>query len=127
MKHFYSTYVSSDNKSSHEDNVLIAADSPEEAKAKVQAWVASKNRELDRMDEPFEMPRSWFVGGWHKHQNGWRWYEANAFGTKENGKIRILYGYIFAPNKKFVKDKLKEKGYPAIGYISREDWNVYIK
>ncbi len=56
-----------------------------------------------------------------------RWYEANAFGTKENGKIRFFYGYIFAPNKKFVKDKLKEKGYPAIGYISREDWNVYIK
>ncbi len=127
MKHFYSTYVSSDNKNSHEDNVLIAADSQEEAKEKVQAWVTSKHRELDRMDEPFDMPRSWFVGGWHKHKNGWRWYEANAFGTKEDGKIRFFYGYIFAPNKKFVKNKLIEKGYPAIGYISREDWNVYIK
>ena len=137
MKHFYSTFVSSiyirdidaefPDFSSYDDNVLIAADSPEEAKAKVEAWLASKHRELYRMDESFAMPRKDFVGGWRKHKNGWRWYEVNAFGTKENGKIKAFFGYIFAPNKKFVKDKIVEMGYPAIGYISREDWTEYIK
>lgn len=137
MKHFYSTFVSSiyirdidaefPDFSSYDGNVLIAADSPEEANAKVEAWLASKHRELYRMDEPFAMPRKDFVGGWRKHKNGWRWYEVNAFGTKENGKIKAFFGYIFAPNKKFVKDKIVEMGYPAIGYISREDWTEYIK
>ena len=127
MKHFYSLYVRSDCKSNHEDNVLIAADTTEEAKAKVEAWVVSIHRELDRMDEPFAIPRKDFVGGWKKKQNGWRWYEVNACGTKENGKLRFFYGYIFAPNEKFVKEKIAEMKYPCILYISRTDWNVYIK
>ena len=127
MKYFYSTYVRSDCRTCHEDNVLIAADSPEEAKAKVEAWVVSMHRELDRMDEPFAIPRNEFVGGWHKHKSGWRWYEANAFGTRKNGRFKVFFGYIFAPNMKFVKDKIVEMDYPAIGYICRGYWNVYIK
>ena len=137
MNYLYSTYVSSfyyrnvDSEISdsyhHEDNILIAAESQEEAKAKVEAWVASKHRKLDRMDEPFDMPRKWFIGGWKQKQKGRKWYEVNACGIKENGKLQFFYGYIFAPNKKFVKDKLKEMGYPCFLYISKEDWNVYIK
>ena len=101
MKHFYSTYVSSSyyrnvdaeipNSYHHGDNVLIAADSPEEAKTKVEVWGASKHRELYRMDEPFAICSKEFVGGWHKHKSGWRWYEANAFGTKENGRINWIF------------------------------------
>ena len=85
MNYLYSTYVSSfyyrnvDSEISdsyhHEDNILIAAESQEEAKAKVEAWVASKHRKLYRMDEPFDMPRKWFIGGWKQKQKGRKWYE----------------------------------------------------
>lgn len=109
------------------DNVLARANSPEEAMEKAEKWAISKRREVYRIDKPFAMPCRWFIGGWREKQKGWRWYEVNAFGTKENGKIKAFFGYIFAPNKKFVKDMIVEMDYPAIGYICRAVWNVYIK
>lgn len=137
MKHFYGTYVSSfyyrnihaeiPNSYHHEDNVLIAAEDPEEARYKVETWIISKHRELDRMDEPFAMQRKCFIGGWKEKQNGWRWYEANACDKKGKGKLCFFYGYIYAPNKKFVEDKIKELGYLCILCICRTDWNEYIK
>ena len=137
MRYLYSTYVESEYSWNvdaeipdccyHGDNILIAAESLEEANSKVEAWIASKRRFLYRMNDPFALPRRWFLGGWHEKKKGWRWYETNACGTKKNGKLRIFYGYIFAPNKKFVANKLKEMGYPCIALIYREDWSVYIK
>lgn len=111
----------------YQDNVLVRANSPEDAMEETEKWAISKRREVYRIDKPFAMPCRWFIGGWREKQKGWRWYEANACGTKENGKLRFFYGYIFAPNKKFVKEKIIEMGYPCILYISREIWNVLLK
>lgn len=137
MKYYYSTYIVSNyyrNINSddpemymHEDSALIAANSPEEAIKKAEKWVIAKRREMMHINEPFAIPRNWFFDGWQERKKGWRWYEVSAVGTRENGRCKVVYGYIFAPNKKYIKQKLKEMGTPSIIIISRADWNSFIK
>jgi hypothetical protein len=111
----------------HEDNVLIAANSAEEAISKAKEWVLSKHREVMQITVQFTIPRNDFIDGWQECKKGWRWYNVNATGIRENGKLKVVYGYIFAPNKKYVKQKLKEMGVPMIFYISRENYDLFIK
>lgn len=137
MKHYYSTYIASNyyrNINSddpemymHEDSALIAANSAEEAISIAKDWVLSKRREVVQITVQFTMPRNELLDGWQERKKGWRWYEVNATGIRENGKIKVVYGYMFAPNKKYVKQKLKEMGTPSIIIISRADWNSFIK
>ena len=137
MKHYYSTYIVSNyyrNINSddpelymHEDNALIAANSAEEAISKAKEWVLSKRREVMQITVQFTIPRNEFIDGWQERKKGWRWYEVNATGVRENGKLKVVYGYMFAPNKKYVKQKLKEMGVPVIFYISRENYDLFIK
>lgn len=112
----------------YEDNVLVRANSPEEAMEKAEKWAISKRREVYRIDKPFAMPCRWFIGGWREKRKGWRWYEVHAFGEGKDGRHRKdVYGYIWAPNKKYVAERLREMGAPLISYISREIWNVLLK
>ena len=112
----------------YEDNVLVRANSPEEAMEKAEKWAKSKRREVNRIDDPFAMPCRWFIGGWREKQKGWRWYEVHAFGDgKDERHWKDVYGYIWAPNKKYVAERLREMGAPLISYISREMWNVLLK
>lgn len=137
MKHYYSTYIVSNyyrNINSddpelymHEDNALIAANSAEEAISKAKEWVLSKRREVMQITVQFTIPRNEFIDGWQERKKGWRWYEVNATGIRENGKLKVVYGYMFAPNIKYVKQKLKEMGVPVIFYISRENYDLFIK
>ena len=137
MKHYYSTYIVSNyyrNINSddpeiymHEDSALIAANSAEEAISKAKEWVLSKRREVMQITVQFTIPRNEFIDGWQERKKGWRWYEVNATGIRENGKLKVVYGYIFAPNIKYVKQKLKEMGTAKIILLSREDWNVFIR
>ena len=137
MKFYYSTYIVSNyyrNINSddpkmymHEDRALIAANSAEEAISKAKEWVLSKRREVMDISEPFAIPRNELLDGWQERKKGWRWYEVSAVGTRENGRRKVVYGYIFAPNKKYVKQKLKEMGVPMIFYISRENYDLFIK
>jgi hypothetical protein len=137
MKYYYSTYIESNYYRNihsdepllymHGENVLIAANSSEEAIKKAESWVLSKRREVMDIREPFAIPRNEFFDGWQERKKGWRWYEVNAAGIREKGKLKVVYGYIFAPNKKYVKQKLKEMGTPSIIIISRADWNSFIK
>lgn len=137
MKHYYSIYIASNyyrNISSddpeiymHEDSALIAANSAEEAISKAKEWVLSKRREVMQITVQFTIPRNELLDGWQKRKKGWRWYEVSAVGTRENGRRKVVYGYIFAPNKKYVKQKLIEMGVPTIFYISKEYWNLFIK
>ena len=137
MKHYYSTYIVSNyyrNINSddpelymHEDNALIAANSAEEAISKAKEWVLSKRREVMQIMVQFTIPRNELLDGWQERKKGWRWYEVNATGVRENGKLKVVYGYMFAPNKKYVKQKLKEMGVPVIFYISRENYDLFIK
>lgn len=137
MKYYYSTYIVSNyyrNINSddpemymHEDSALIAANSPEEAIEKAEKWVLSKHREVMQIEVRFPHPRNEFFDGWQERKPGWRWYEVSAVGTRENGRRKVVYGYIFAPNKKYVKQKLKEMGVPMIFYISRGNYDLFIK
>lgn len=137
MKHYYSIYIASNyyrNISSddpeiymHEDSALIAANSAEEAISKAKEWVLSKRREVMQITVQFTIPRNELLDGWQKRKKGWRWYEVSATGVRENGKLKVVYGYMFAPNKKYVKQKLKEMGVPIIFYISRENYDLFIK
>ena len=137
MKFYYSTYIVSNyyrNINSddpelymHEDNALIAANSAEEAISKAKEWVLSKRREVMQIMVQFTIPRNELLDGWQERKKGWRWYEVSAVGTRENGRRKVVYGYIFAPNKKYVKQKLKEMGVPVIFYISRENYDLFIK
>ena len=137
MKYYYSTYIESNYYRNihsdepllymHGENVLIAANSSEEAIKKAESWVQSKRREVMHIEEPFAIPRNEFFDGWQERKKGWRWYEVNAAGICEKGKLKVLYGYMFAPNKKYVKQKLKEMGVPMIFYISRENYDLFIK
>ena len=137
MKYYYSTYIESyyyrnihSNEPllyMHGENVLIAANSSEEAIKKAESWVQSKRREVMNIEEPFAIPRNEFFDGWQERKPGWRWYEVSAVGTRENGRRKVVYGYIFAPNKKYVTQKLIEMGVPTIFYISKEYWNLFIK
>jgi hypothetical protein len=137
MKHYYSTYIASNyyrNINSddpeiymHEDSALIAANSAEEAISKAKEWVLSKRRELMQVTVQFTIPRNELLDGWQERKKGWRWYEVNATGVRENGKLKVVYGYMFAPNIKYVKQKLKEMGTAKIIILSREDWNVFIR
>ena len=137
MKYYYSAYILSNyyrNINSddpelymHEDNALIAANSAEEAISKAKEWVLSKRREVMQITVQFTIPRNEFIDGWQERKKGWRWYEVNATGVRENGKLKVVYGYMFAPNKKYVKQKLKEMGVPVIFYISRENYDLFIK
>ena len=137
MKNYYSTYIVSNyyrNISSddpeiymHEDSALIAANSAEEAISKAKDWVLSKRREVMQITVQFTIPRKELLDGWQERKKGWRWYEVNATGIRENGKLKVVYGYMFAPNIKYVKQKLKEMGTPKIIILSREDWNVFIR
>ena len=137
MKFYYSTYIVSNyyrNINSddpelymHEDNALIAANSAEEAISKAKEWVLSKRREVMQIMVQFTIPRNELLDGWQERKKGWRWYEVSAVGTRENGRRKVVYGYIFAPNKKYVKQKLKEMGVPMIFYISRENYDLFIK
>ena len=111
----------------HEDSALIAANSAEEAISKAKEWVLSKRREVMDISEPFAIPRNELLDGWQERKKGWRWYEVSATGVRENGKLKVVYGYMFAPNKKYVKQKLKEMGVPMIFYISRENYDLFIK
>lgn len=111
----------------HEDNALIAANSSEEAIKKAEKWVLSKHREVMQIEVRFPHPRNEFFDGWQERKKGWRWYNVNATGVRENGKLNVVYGYMFAPNKKYVKQKLKEMGVPMIFYISRENYDLFIK
>lgn len=137
MKFYYSTYIVSNyyrNINSddpelymYEDNALIAANSAEEAISKAKEWVLSKRREVMQITVQFTIPRNEFIDGWQERKKGWRWYEVNATGIRENGKLKVVYGYMFAPNIKYVKQKLKEMGVPVIFYISRENYDLFIK
>ncbi len=134
MKYYYSTYIVSNyyrNINSddpelymHEDNALIAANSAEEAISKAKEWVLSKRREVMQIMVQFTIPRNELLDGWQERKKGWRWY---ATSIRENGKRKVVYGYMFAPNKKYVKQKLKEMGVPVIFYISRENYDLFIK
>lgn len=137
MKYYYSAYILSNYYRNihsdepllymHGDNALIAANSPEEAIEKAEKWVLSKHREVMQIEVRFPHPRNEFFDGWQERKKGWRWYEVNATGVRENGKLKVVYGYMFAPNKKYVKQKLKEMGVPVIFYISRENYDLFIK
>ena len=137
MKNYYSTYIVSNyyrNINSddpeiymHEDSALIAANSAEEAISKAKEWVLSKRREVMQIMVQFTIPRKELLDGWQERKKGWRWYEVNATGIRENGKLKVVYGYMFAPNIKYVKQKLKEMGTAKIIILSREDWNVFIR
>ena len=137
MKYYYSAYILSNYYRNihsdepllhmHEDNALIAANSSEEAIKKAEKWVLSKHREVMQIEVRFPHPRNEFFDGWQERKPGWRWYEVNATGVRENGKLKVVYGYMFAPNKKYVKQKLKEMGTPSIIIITRTDWNSFIK
>ena len=137
MKHYYSTYIVSNyyrNINSddpeiymHEDSALIAANSAEEAISKAKDWVLSKRQEVMQITVQFTIPRKELLDGWQERKKGWRWYEVNATSIRENRKLKVLYGYMFAPNIKYVKQKLKEMGTAKIIILSREDWNVFIR
>ena len=137
MKYYYSTYIVSNyyrNINSddpemymHEDSALIAANSAEEAISKAKEWILSKRREVMQITVQFTIPQNEFIDGWQERKKGWRWYEVSATGVRENGKLKVVYGYMFAPNKKYVKQKLKEMGVPMIFYISRENYDLFIK
>lgn len=137
MKHYYSTYIVSNyyrNINSddpeiymHEDSALIATNSAEEAISKAKDWVLSKRQEVMQITVQFTIPRKELLDGWQERKKGWRWYEVNATGIRENGKLKVVYGYMFAPNIKYVKQKLKEMGTAKIIILSREDWNVFIR
>ena len=137
MKYYYSTYIVSNyyrNINSddpemymHEDSALIAANSAEEAISKAKEWILSKRREVMQITVQFTIPQNEFIDGWQERKKGWRWYEVSATGVRKNGKLKGVYGYMFAPNKKYVKQKLKEMGVPMIFYISRENYDLFIK
>ena len=137
MKYYYSTYILSNYYRNihsdepllhmHEDNALIAANSSEEAIKKAEKWVLSKHREVMQIEVRFPHPRNEFFDGWQERKKGWRWYEVNATGIRENGKLKVVYGYMFAPNKEYIKQKLIEMGVPSIIILSREDWNLFIR
>ena len=137
MRYYYSTYIVSNyyrNINSddpemymHEDNALIAANSAEEAISKAKEWVLSKRREVMQIMVQFTIPQNELLDGWQERKKGWRWYNVNATGVCENGKLKVVYGYMFAPNKKYVKQKLKEMGVPVIFYISRKNYDLFIK
>lgn len=119
MKHYYSTYIVSNyyrNINSddpeiymHEDSALIAANSAEEAISKAKEWVLSKRREVMQIMVQFTIPRNELLDGWQERKKGWRWYEVNATGIRENGKLKVVYGYICSKQRVY-KAKTNRNG-----------------
>ena len=67
----------------------------------------SKHREVMQIEVRFPHPRNEFFDGWQERKPGWRWYEVSAVGTRKNGRRKVVYGYIFAPNKSMLSKNSK--------------------
>lgn len=140
----YTAYVSSftycktntDNIewTNHEDNVLVGvgAKDEEDVKRVIEAWAKSKHREIWQIDDIHPIPRKEFLSPVSKPIPRWKWYEVH--GTSDvpcnfrhkRYDYTIIFGYIYAPNKKVVKEKLRQMGVTSIMYIDQGEKYTYI-
>lgn len=118
----------------HEDNVLVGvgAKDEEDVKRVIEAWAKSKHREIWQIDYIYPIPRKEFLSPISKPKPRWKWYEVHGttdaphYFHNKRYDYTTIFGYIYAPNKKAVKEQLRQMGVTNVMYIDQSEKYTYI-